>query len=126
MMQSQLASDRLRESLKRLHDLEDHASAQRERILYSRSVLNHSFVDSYAKQELSLIFNAQLGSKSDMEGRRLESSPCAPMVDDAMLILKFDAANIAVGSKRNQEAMFVSLVENVNFPNGKIPSTVRA
>jgi hypothetical protein len=120
------ASQRLNESLKRLHDLQNHARVYRERSLYARSALKHSFVDSYAKNELSLILHAQVASESDVIGKGLVSAPCTSSMDDAVLILQFDAADVPVGLKGNQEAVFVSFVENVDFPKGKIPSLVRA
>lgn len=120
------ASDRLNESLKRLHDLQNHGQVYRERVLYARSALEHSFVDCYAKKELSLILHAQVASESDAIWRGLVSSPGIASMNDAALILQFEAADAPVVLKRNQEAVFVSFVENVNFPNGKIRSIVRA
>jgi hypothetical protein len=123
---SQSASDRLNESLKRLHDLQNHARVHGERVLYARSVLKHSFVDGYAKKELSLILHAHVARESDVIGEGLSGAPGIPSLDDAVLILRYDASDVPVGFEGNQEAVFVSFVENVDFPDGKIPSVVRA
>ena len=124
--QSQLASDRLNESLKRLDNLHNVAQANGERVLYSRSVLKYSFVDCYAEKELSLILNAQIGGEGNAVRRGLVGAPGIPSMNDTMLVLQLDATDISVRGEGNQEAVFVSFIENVNGPNKKIPSTVRA
>jgi hypothetical protein len=124
--ESQATSDRLNESLKRLDNLHNVAQANGERVLYSRSVLKYSFVDCYAEKELSLILNAQISGEGNAVRRRLFDAPGTPPMNDTMLVLQLDAIDISVRGEGNQEAMFVSFVENVNGPNKKIPSTVRA
>lgn len=125
---NQAASDRFNESLKRLDDLKNEARARGERALYARSVLKHSLIDCYAKAELSLIFNAQISRERDEIRGRLGSTPGIAAMDGTSIVLQFDVADVGIGSKGNQEAMFVSLIENVNGPDGKItiPSIVRA
>src|ERR1035438_3242593 len=93
---SQAALDRLNESLQRLHDLQNHARVYGERVLYARSVLKHGFIDGYVKKELSLILHAQVTSESDVIGKGLVSAPGTASMDDASLILQFDAADTPV------------------------------
>ena len=125
-VKSQTALDRLNEKLQRLDNFHNIARAKGDRALYSRSVLKYSFVDCYAEKELSLILNAQIRGKGNVIGKGLVSSECIPPMNDTFLVLQLDAADVPVRSEGNQESVFVSYIENMNGPNKKIPSIVRA
>src|SRR5665213_2004542 len=122
---STLPSDRLNESLKRLHDFDNEARVYRERAIYARSIVDQSIVERYVKREISLIFDVQIVKEIDIVGRGLGGSPSPPSMNGSTLILQFDALDGCKREERNQEPMLVPLVENVNGPNGKIPSVVR-
>ena len=85
---SQSSSDRPSESLKPLHSLQDVARANGERVRYSWSVLKHNFVDCYAKAQLSLIFNAQIGGEGNVDGRGLHGAPSISPMHNTMLVRK--------------------------------------
>lgn len=117
-------SDRLNESLKRLHNLNNEAGICRERAIYARSVVNQSIVEGYIKGELSLVFDVQVVNEVDIVRRRLSSAPSAPSMNGSALILQLDVLNGSEVEERNQEPMLVSFIESVNGPDGKIPSVI--
>ena len=124
--QSQVPLDRLNKILQRLHYLRDHARASGERVLYSRSVGEYSLIDCYVKMQLSLIFHVQISGECDVVRKALRGAPCVAPMNGTGPVLQLDAADVSIMGEGNQEAMFVSLVENVNGPDGKVTSVVRA
>lgn len=121
-----VASLRFKECLQQLQDLEDGMRIERDRVRYmERAVAQSSFLDNYLCGNFSILLDVPFGTNGNIIGGRLKCGPSASFDNFTSLIFKFDAFNGRQLNDWNQEPMFVSNVELVNGPDGRIPSIVR-
>ena len=115
----------LQKSLQPFDHLKDEARIYRERALHARRIINQSVVERYSKGELALILDFHFIGKINVIRR--VSGDCPGIAANCLsgLILHLNAANVGVLNHRYEKPMFISLVENVNGPDGEIPSFVR-
>lgn len=121
---SQTASDRLNESLKRLHDLNDALRINSKRGIYARRILHGSLVERYLEHQLSVLLYVDVLRKGDVVGGILDSSPGACCMHPK-LVLKFEILDGDASCDGNEKSMLVHYVKLVKSPNGEIPSLVR-
>jgi hypothetical protein len=114
---------RFNELLKQFHHRQDVLRIDAERIHYASLAAKLSIWEHYAKGKISLIFNVE--SRPNGQSKREIAAGSKPNhVAVPGIILKLDAAADGVVEHWNQKAVFISNVELVNGPDGKIPSVV--
>lgn len=94
-------------------------SIHRSRLAFSTSILEH-----YLEGRTSWFFDVQPSYERDEVWKRLGGAPCLPLVKHPRLIFQVNASNRGIVDNRNQQPMFVSEIEFVNGPDGKIPSII--
>lgn len=117
----------LDESLKRLHDSQEMLHVHTERIRKYNNVIASglSILERYAQGDLSLVFYVSSEGHGDIPGRLLMGASRKPIARDfSHVILRFDAADRAIKNCWNEQPMFISDIESVYGPDGKIPSLV--
>lgn len=95
-----------------------------EHIYRSRLALNVPILEHYREGRASWVFNVQPSHKIDVMGERVFGSPSGTLMEP-LFILHVNVANGGVMNHWDQQPVFVSNVEFVNGPDGKIPSVVR-
>ena len=116
----------LQESLKDLHDLDDLLRVHGQRLRIQKVIGERSIVEDYRQGNLSLILDVVADAHRDIPWWLLQGAPGTPVsLDFTSLILCFNAIKRSVVNSREQEAVFISDVEAMDRPDGKIPSFVR-
>ena len=118
--------NRLNESLKVLHDLNDEVGIVGERWRYAEMVRQIPFIDEYPSGQLSMLFEVLPSRKINDVWRSLDARDCYTLTRLAILVYHHNAFNIAARQNGDKQPMFVDVVQNVYRPNGVIPSAIRA
>lgn len=123
--QSLSAEFRFDKCLKEFNSLQDDKRVMGERLRYIHEASRLLILDRYAGGKLSLLLYVQTLFKEDEVRRAMEIAGCMSRPDFSAFILHFNAANVALSQDGDEQAMFVSVVEIVNGPDGLIPSVMR-